>query len=124
MTGATTVPLPTHPAASVSADVVVTGQYIPPIDRIKIDRSFVGDLFGDSEHASLLIEAILSMARCLNLPVVAGGVETEEQAQFLRDRGCHELQGFLLSHPLPADELLPLLDAEKNEGSEAGLPPG
>jgi EAL domain-containing protein (putative c-di-GMP-specific phosphodiesterase class I) len=95
-----------------------------PIDRIKIDRSFVGDLFGDSEHASLLIEAILSMARCLNLPVVAEGVETEEQAQFLRERGCHELQGYLLSRPLPADELLPLLDAEKNEDSEAGLPPG
>jgi diguanylate cyclase (GGDEF)-like protein len=74
-----------------------------PIERVKIDRSFVGDITADADDAALTA-AILSMAQSLDLRVVAEGVETREQAEFLRARGCHELQGFLFSPPVPADE--------------------
>jgi EAL domain-containing protein (putative c-di-GMP-specific phosphodiesterase class I) len=93
-----------------------------PIDRVKIDRSFVSRLSDDSGHTSLLVEAILSMAKCLNLGVVAEGVETEEQLQFLRERGCHEIQGFLVNSPATAEELLPLFRTEKEEASEDERP--
>ena len=95
-----------------------------PIGRIKIDRSFVEQLSGGAEHASALVEAILAMASCLNLGVVGEGVETEEQVQFLREHGCHELQGYLLSRPVPADDFLRFLEDEKAEMSEdSGRPP-
>jgi diguanylate cyclase (GGDEF)-like protein len=74
-----------------------------PIERVKIDRSFVGDITADPDDAALTT-AILSMAHSLQLRVVAEGVETLEQAEFLRARGCHELQGFLFSPAVPAAE--------------------
>jgi diguanylate cyclase (GGDEF)-like protein len=86
-----------------------------PIDRVKIDRSFVGDITADPDDAALTT-AILSMAQSLQLRVVAEGVETLEQAEFLRARGCHELQGFLFSKPVPADEFARFLVRAKPEG--------
>ena len=74
-----------------------------PIERVKIDRSFVGDITADPDDAALTT-AILSMAQSLGLRVVAEGVETLDQAEFLRARGCHELQGFLFSPAVPAVE--------------------
>ncbi len=74
-----------------------------PPDRIKIDKVFVQNLDrspGDAAIAS----AILSLASSLNLIVTAEGIERDEQLQWLRERGCHEGQGFLLSRPLPPHE--------------------
>ena len=91
-----------------------------PIERVKIDRSFVADITADPDDAALTT-AILSMAQSLQLRVVAEGVETLEQAEFLRARGCHELQGFLFSRPVPAVEFLRFLVPAKAEG---GSDPG
>ena len=72
-----------------------------PIDTVKIDQDFVRDLTTDD---AAIISAVISMARALNLRVVAEGVETEEQLAFLRREQCAEMQGFLYSEPLsPAD---------------------
>ena len=73
-----------------------------PVDCVKIDRSFVRDCVEDKEDASL-VTAIIHMAHSLNLKVVAEGVETREQAAFLRAQRCDQLQGFLISKPLSAD---------------------
>ncbi len=68
-----------------------------PIDTLKIDRSFVNDI--GSPDGDALIKAILGMSQAMGLETVAEGVETAAQAHFLRDNGCHVLQGFLLSRP-------------------------
>lgn len=70
-----------------------------PIDTVKIDQDFVRDLTVDDEA---IITAVISMARALNLRVIAEGVETEEQLAFLRREQCGEMQGFLYSQPLSA----------------------
>jgi diguanylate cyclase (GGDEF)-like protein/PAS domain S-box-containing protein len=75
-----------------------------PIDVLKIDQSFVRELGTGSEDAAI-VSTIISMARSLNLKVVAEGVEQEGQLAFLRAQGCDELQGYLFSQPLPADEI-------------------
>jgi EAL domain-containing protein (putative c-di-GMP-specific phosphodiesterase class I) len=74
-----------------------------PIDTLKIDRSFVRDLEADKNDATI-VEAIVAMAHSLGLQVVAEGVETEFQQQFLTDRGCDQFQGFLFSKPVYAEE--------------------
>ncbi|NOY13654.1 MAG: EAL domain-containing protein [Deltaproteobacteria bacterium] len=74
-----------------------------PIDTLKIDRSFIRDLESDPDDAAI-IEAIIAMAKSLRLQVVAEGVETEMQLEFLRHRGAHQYQGFLFSKPLSAEE--------------------
>lgn len=86
-----------------------------PIHRLKIDRSFISKLVVDRDSVTL-VEAILAMARGLGLQVVAEGVETEEQLQFLRERGCDELQGYLFSPPVPAEEFRRFLEEEKPPG--------
>jgi diguanylate cyclase (GGDEF)-like protein len=73
---------------------------LPP-DRIKIDKAFVRDL-DHSPGAAAIANAILSLAEGLNLIVTAEGVERQEQLDWLRARGCHEVQGFLLARPLSA----------------------
>jgi len=74
-----------------------------PLDELKIDKSFVQDITQDPDNAAI-VEIILSMARHLNLNVVAEGVETQAQATFLLRNGCECYQGFLYSCPVPADE--------------------
>ena len=83
-----------------------------PIDILKIDQAFVTDLPDDSEKAALAT-AILAMAQSLNLNVIAEGVETGEQLAFLRSKGCDEIQGYLFSPPVPAEEFTRLLENEK-----------
>ena len=80
-----------------------------PIDELKIDRDFVRDLPGDTSDASLVV-LILAMARHLNLSVVAEGVENAEQAEFLRQHGCHYYQGYFYGRPQPIDSWLEVLD--------------
>ena len=74
-----------------------------PIDKIKIDRSFVHDLPGNRDSAAIT-RAIIQMGCSLGLTVIAEGVETEAQRAFLAEQGCHELQGLLISAPLPQAE--------------------
>jgi EAL domain-containing protein (putative c-di-GMP-specific phosphodiesterase class I) len=74
------------------------------IDKLKIDRSFVKTL-GASEAGSGIVKAIVDLAAALKVRVTAEGVETPEQRDLLVRMGCHELQGFLLSPPLEAQEL-------------------
>jgi len=84
-----------------------------PIDRVKIDRSFVASLSTDVGRS--LAGAIISMAHDLGIGVVAEGVETREQAEFLRDKSCDELQGFLFSPAVPVQEFERFLEKEKPE---------
>lgn len=71
-----------------------------PFDRIKIDRSFVKDM-ASSRDASAIVHAVLGLADGLGLPVVAEGVETEEQLALLKAGGCAEVQGYLIGRPEP-----------------------
>jgi len=82
-----------------------------PIDTLKIDRSFVQDITTDSNDAAIA-RAIIDMAQSLHLKVVAEGVETEEQFAFLLQNGCHTMQGFLFSDPIPANDFVQLLAAQ------------
>ena len=79
-----------------------------PLDRIKIDRSFVADL-ASSADGGALVEAVIAMGRGLRLKVMAEGVESREQLDFLTRRGCDEAQGFFFARPLPAGELEAIL---------------
>lgn len=75
-----------------------------PLDALKIDRSFVNNIIQDHTNQAI-VKAIIALSHNLGLKVVAEGVETEEQLQFLKDNGCDIMQGFLLSRPVPAGEL-------------------
>jgi len=79
-----------------------------PVDRLKIDQSFIKDVTTDPENAAIA-QAVITLGHSLNLKVTAEGVETREQLQFLRDHQCDEKQGYLFSKPLPAEEFGRLL---------------
>lgn len=72
-----------------------------PVDTLKIDRTFIRDLINNSDDKTI-IKAIIAMARSLQVDIIAEGVETFDQLQFLRSHGCNTAQGFLLSEPFPA----------------------
>ncbi len=89
-----------------------------PVDTLKIDRSFVRDIVSDPD-AKAITEAIISLGHALDLTIVAEGVETVEQEEFLRAHQCDEAQGFLISRPLPADELAAFLGSKALEELKA-----
>ena len=80
-----------------------------PLDALKIDRSFVRDLTVDANDAAIT-KAVIALARALDLSTIAEGVEQEEQLAFLREQGCDLIQGFLISQPMPADEIGKILE--------------
>ncbi|OGQ98589.1 MAG: hypothetical protein A2505_01885 [Deltaproteobacteria bacterium RIFOXYD12_FULL_55_16] len=79
-----------------------------PIDQMKIDRSFVNDIITDPGSATIAT-SVIALAHKMRLGVVAEGVETEAQAGYLRQNGCDEIQGFLFSKPVPAEEFAALV---------------
>ncbi len=79
-----------------------------PIDTLKVDRSFIRDIATDSEDKAIT-QAIIAMGKTLSLTVVAEGVETIEQENFLREHACDQMQGFYFSKPVAADEFAALL---------------
>jgi EAL domain-containing protein (putative c-di-GMP-specific phosphodiesterase class I) len=79
-----------------------------PIDKLKIDQSFTRDIGADAS-GSAITRAIIALGRSMRLLVVAEGVETSEQHRFLVESGCHSMQGFLFSRPLPASDFEDLL---------------
>ncbi len=83
-----------------------------PVDNLKIDRAFIKDVVTDPGDASI-VRATISMAHGMGLQVVAEGVETEEQLLFLRNLRCDLIQGFLLGVPLPAKDVIALIDEEQ-----------
>jgi diguanylate cyclase (GGDEF)-like protein len=83
-----------------------------PIDGLKIDRSFIRDIPGDSDDAAIA-RAIVALSAALRLKVVAEGVETKAQLDFLLREGCDEVQGFLFSKPLPYDQFVAWVRARK-----------
>jgi EAL domain-containing protein (putative c-di-GMP-specific phosphodiesterase class I) len=79
-----------------------------PVDTIKIDRSFVRNIPQDVEDKAIT-EAIIAMGKTLSLTVVAEGVETEEQMNFLKEHSCDEMQGFYFSKPVVPEQFADLL---------------
>lgn len=79
-----------------------------PIDTIKVDRSFIRDIPSDNDDKALT-EAIIAMGKTLSLTVIAEGVETEEQLNFLKEKSCDEFQGFYFSKPLDKDQFHKLM---------------
>ena len=75
-----------------------------PFDKIKIDRSFVSEL-GKRDDSVAIVRAIISLAKALGIATVAEGVESEDQFVWLRTEGCDEIQGYLISRPMPAEEV-------------------
>jgi EAL domain-containing protein (putative c-di-GMP-specific phosphodiesterase class I) len=79
-----------------------------PVGSLKIDRSFVASV-NDDPSAAAIVRTIIEMAHTLGFTVVAEGVETEAQAEYLRRHGCEQGQGYLFARPMPAAELAALL---------------
>ena len=107
-----------------------------PFDKIKIDRSFVREL-GENKHCTAIIQAVTGLGKSLGITTVAEGVETKAQLEHLKDDGCDEVQGYLVSRALPAAELRQFFEnwrierepthpsVEADPGHEpAGLHPG
>lgn len=74
------------------------------VDKVKIDRSFVSGITKDADHLAI-VQAVVGLTHALGMTSVAEGVETEEQLILIRASGCNEAQGYLFSHPLPADAI-------------------
>ena len=85
-----------------------------PIQLLKIDRAFIKDLLRNPEDQAI-VKAIIAMAHTLKIEVIAEGVETAEQVDFLRVHGCDEVQGFLYSKPVPAEEFAELLARNRQQ---------
>ena len=93
---------------------------ILPIDKLKIDKSFIRDISEDNKSADI-VKAIIAMGHSLNLKVISEGVETQEQIDFLKKNGCFYIQGFYYSNPVPAAQIHSLLVSENQnikEGSD------
>jgi len=74
-----------------------------PLDQLKIDKSFVDDI-GKDEDDQVIIETIIAMADRLGFNLITEGVETGDQVQFLKEKGCYNYQGYYFSKPLPSHE--------------------
>lgn len=82
-----------------------------PIDYLKIDQSFIRSM-DENKHTKLIVKSIISMAHCLNLKVIAEGVETKEQYETLKRFACEQIQGYLFSPPIPEAELTSIIQSD------------
>jgi diguanylate cyclase (GGDEF)-like protein/PAS domain S-box-containing protein len=89
-----------------------------PFDKIKIDRSFIAKVDCDPQSAAI-VRGVLGLARGLHLPVIAEGVETEEQLAFLEREGCDEIQGYLMGRPRPIEEYSSWINSGADEFPKA-----
>jgi len=101
-----------------AAVVLPGGRRIGAIDALKIDRSFITELSGGSDT---IVTAVIALGHSLGLKVIAEGVETADQLAYLASRGCDEMQGFLFSKPIPADEFAALVLARDAASAGSGL---
>ena len=81
---------------------------------LKIDRSFVQDVTSNPDSAAVT-DAIIALAKSLRLNITAEGVETQEQLDYLQQRGCHEGQGFYFSRPVPGDAIAQMLKKNSSQ---------
>ncbi|CAA7612547.1 conserved hypothetical protein [Magnetospirillum sp. LM-5] len=88
-----------------------------PIDALKIDRSFVADIEDGTGDGAEIVSTIIDLAHNLKLRAIAEGVETAEQADFLRSKGCDEIQGYLVSRPVSGEDLISLFDRDLLPGA-------
>jgi EAL domain-containing protein (putative c-di-GMP-specific phosphodiesterase class I) len=77
-----------------------------PFDKIKLDRLFMNDVESNPQSKAIL-RAVLALGKSLNVPILAEGVETQDQLDILRREGCDEVQGYLLGRPGPHDKIFP-----------------
>ena len=84
-----------------------------PINRLKIDRSFIKDISRDEEDMAI-VKAIIALAGSLKLDLIAEGVETSEQREFLIDNGCINIQGHYYNRPMPVEETEKILLKHKD----------
>lgn len=89
-----------------------------PFDKLKIDRSFISGVDA-SEQTAAIVRSVLGLGRGLGIPVLAEGVETEEEMRFLQDENCHSAQGYLISRPLGIDAFQSLVRSEPED--DAGV---
>jgi EAL domain-containing protein (putative c-di-GMP-specific phosphodiesterase class I) len=94
-----------------------------PVDVLKIDRMFIAQI-GEDERSGLIASAVISLAHALDLKVVAEGVETASQAEYLRSRHCDQMQGYYISRPLPAEQFSRLLESAAGTIFECAPPTG
>jgi EAL domain-containing protein (putative c-di-GMP-specific phosphodiesterase class I) len=94
-----------------------------PFDLIKIDRAFVSDVC-TNRHSSAIVKAVIGLGRSLDVPVLAEGVETEEQRSFLFAHGCHAVQGYLTGRPASAETYASLRQLNAAGGESACVASG
>ena len=93
-----------------------------PVDTIKIDRSFVTHI-DTSRSSTAIASMIISLAKTLNMKVLAEGVETKEELNCLKSLGCYDFQGFYFSKPMPFDEFAALLAVTNDKSNKADCQP-
>jgi EAL domain-containing protein (putative c-di-GMP-specific phosphodiesterase class I) len=91
-----------------------------PFDKIKIDGSFIKSVNTNSQAAAI-VRAVLGLGRGLGLPVLAEGVETEAELQFLRDESCDEVQGYLLGRPAHIEHFLAITQGKTTTTAAAAI---
>lgn len=79
-----------------------------PIDTLKIDRSFINDMLND-ENAKTIVTTIINLAKTIKIKIIAEGVETVEQLEYLKQKGCDKIQGYYFSRPVAPDLIREML---------------
>jgi EAL domain-containing protein (putative c-di-GMP-specific phosphodiesterase class I) len=87
-----------------------------PLDQLKIDRSFVRDVLVD-DSSGAIAQTIISLGKAMGLSVIAEGIETEAQREFLANLGCHAFQGYLFSRPVPLRAFEYLFSTQDSKGA-------
>ncbi len=88
-----------------------------PVHKLKIDRAFIKDVTSDKDDA-IIARSIIQLGQAMNLEIIAEGVETEEQLDFLRQEGCQQVQGFLFAKPMASKDLIEWLPLQQSKMME------